>query len=77
MNAMFKNTFPRRRIPEGAGALIVGFTLGEFDDCAAAMEIGPYGPPEDQVDSWIAIGEDGAPLCHRAAANWVRAVRPA
>jgi len=43
---------------EGAGALIVGFALARIDD-ASAMEIGPYGPPEDQVDSWIAIGEDG------------------
>jgi CO/xanthine dehydrogenase Mo-binding subunit len=61
MNAMLENAFPRREFLKGAGALIVGFTLaGRLGtDNASAMEIGPYGPPEDQVDSWIAIGEDG------------------
>ena len=53
------NAFPRREFLKGAGALIVGFTLAQKMGEAGAMEIGPYGPPEDQVDSWIAIGEDG------------------
>ena len=53
------NAFPRREFLRGAGALIVGFTLAQRMGSAEAMEIGPYGPPEDQVDSWIAIGEDG------------------
>jgi CO/xanthine dehydrogenase Mo-binding subunit len=60
MNAMLK-AVPRRDFLKGAGALIVGFTLAgplRFGE-AAAMEIGPYGPPEDQIDSWLAIGEDG------------------
>jgi CO/xanthine dehydrogenase Mo-binding subunit len=58
---MFESTFPRREFLKGAGALIVGFTLasGTRIPGASAMEIGPYGPPEDQLDSWIAIGEDG------------------
>src|SRR5215831_5919857 len=61
MNTMFENTFPRREFLKGAGALIVGFTLASSTRIpdSSAMEIGPYGPPEDQVDSWIAIGEDG------------------
>ena len=58
MNAMFEKTFPRREFLKGAGALVVAFTLARAGN-ASAMEIGPYGPPEDQVDSWIAIGEDG------------------
>src|ERR1051326_6323807 len=61
MNVTFENAFPRREFLKGAGALIVGFTLANSLRAgdASAMEIGPYGPPEDQVDSWIAIGEDG------------------
>src|SRR5258706_1415531 len=61
MNMDFPNAFARRDFLKGAGGLIVGFTLGDTlrPDSAAAMEIGPYGPPEDQIDSWIAIGEDG------------------
>ena len=55
------NAFPRRHFLKGAGALVVGFSLANAlrPDHAAALEIGPYGPPEDQIDSWIAIGEDG------------------
>src|SRR5262249_36114652 len=53
------NAFPRREFLKGAGALIIGFTLAQKSGSAEAMEIGPYGPPENEVDSWIAIGEDG------------------
>src|SRR5258706_14376062 len=61
MNMDFPNAFARRDFLKGAGALIVGFSLADAlrPDRAAAMEIGPYGPPEDQIDSWLAIGEDG------------------
>src|SRR6266566_7600860 len=61
MNMGLPNAFPRRHFLKGTGALIVGFTLAGTlgPDSVAAMEIGPYGPPEDQIDSWIAIGEDG------------------
>jgi nicotinate dehydrogenase subunit B len=61
MNMDLPDAFPRRDFLKGAGALIVGFSLADAfrPDQAAALEIGPYGPPEDQIDSWIAIGEDG------------------
>ena len=59
MNAFLPDAFPRRDFLKGAGALIVGFTLANSMRGAAALEIGPYGPPEDQIDSWIAIAEDG------------------
>jgi nicotinate dehydrogenase subunit B len=60
MNAPLPAEFARRDFLKGAGALIVGFSIAHaIGGSAAAMEIGPYGPPEDQVDSWLAIGEDG------------------
>src|SRR5258707_7077369 len=61
MNVDIPDAFARRDFLKGAGALIVGFTLaGAFHtDAASALELGPYGPPEDQIDSWLAIGEDG------------------
>jgi nicotinate dehydrogenase subunit B len=61
MNAFLPADFARRDFLKGAGALIIGFSIvnGLPSDEAAAMDIGPYGPPEDQVDSWIAISEDG------------------
>src|SRR5258708_11925183 len=59
MNAITAK-FPRRDFLKGAG-LIVGFSLAGAmrPNGAHALDIGPYGPPEDQVDSWIAIGEGG------------------
>jgi nicotinate dehydrogenase subunit B len=61
MNMDLPDAFARRDFLKGAGALIIGFTLADVPhaSAAAAMEMGSYGPPEDQVDSWIAIGEDG------------------
>jgi CO/xanthine dehydrogenase Mo-binding subunit len=61
MNMDLPDAFLRRDFLKGAGALIVGFSLaGAFHaGDAAAIELGPYGPPEDQIDSWLAIGEDG------------------
>src|SRR3984957_9810788 len=61
MNMDLPDAFARRDFLKGAGALIIGFTLADVPhaSAAAAMEMGPYGPPEDQVDSWIAISEDG------------------
>jgi CO/xanthine dehydrogenase Mo-binding subunit len=52
--------FPRREFLKGA-ALIVGFSLagGLRPNSATALELGPYGPPENEVDSWIAINEEG------------------
>src|SRR5438270_11131895 len=49
----------RRDLLKQMGALVVGFTLAGRIDCVTAAEAGDYGPPEDQVDSWIAISEDG------------------
>ena len=61
MNMDFQDAFARRDFLKGAGALIVGFTLASAfrSESAEAVELGPYGPPEDQIDSWMAIGEDG------------------
>src|SRR6266550_5287780 len=61
MNMDLPDAFARRDFLKGSGALIVGFTLaGAFQaNTASALEFGPYGPPEDQIDSWLAIGEDG------------------
>src|SRR5207302_10027824 len=59
-------TFRRRDVLKGGGVLIVRFALGGAWGAAAASTggvgprlYGPYGPPEDQVDSWIAIAADG------------------
>jgi len=57
MNAIHGPGFRRRDFLKGAGALVVGFALGGHG--LAAAELGPYGPPEDQIDSWLAIHEDG------------------
>jgi len=52
----------RRDFLKGTGALVVGFALAGVAqaNAAAALELGPYGPPDDQVDSWLAIGQDGS-----------------
>src|SRR6266581_9413 len=59
-------TFGRRDVLKGGGVLIVRFALGGVWGAASAgrvstgrVELGPYGPAEDQVDSWIAIAADG------------------
>ncbi|HEY4265770.1 MAG TPA: molybdopterin cofactor-binding domain-containing protein [Micropepsaceae bacterium] len=61
MNALLPEALPRRDFLKGAGALMIGFSLAGalYPGAASALEIGPYGPPENQIDSWIAIGEDG------------------
>ncbi len=61
MNTLLQKAFPRRDFLKSTGALIVGFTLANSIGVgsAAAMEIGPYGPPENDVDSWLEISEDG------------------
>ena len=62
-NAHNAKTFSRRDVLKGGGVLIVRFALGGVR-AAGAVRTGsvgprPYGPPEDQVDSWIAIAADG------------------
>ena len=51
----------RRDFLKRTTGLIVGFTLGGLRESAgAAGTLGPYGPPEDEIDSWLVIGEDGS-----------------
>ena len=57
----------RRDLLKGGGVLIVGFVLGGASSAVTAigtakpnkLELGPYGPPEDQLDSWLEITADG------------------
>jgi nicotinate dehydrogenase subunit B len=54
--------FTRRRFLQGAGVLLVSFSmraLWSATAAAAQFEGGEVGPPHDQLDSWIAIGTDG------------------
>ena len=48
----------RRDLLKQMGGLVIGFTLANRTGSAAAAE-GDYGPPDDEVDSWLAISEDG------------------
>src|SRR5437762_4197921 len=65
MEAGNAKTMGRRDVLKGGGVLIVRFALGGV--WAAGVRTGrvgprlygPYGPSEDQVDSWIAIAADG------------------
>ncbi|HYR83472.1 MAG TPA: molybdopterin cofactor-binding domain-containing protein [Terriglobia bacterium] len=66
MNADNAKTFGRRDVLKGGGVLIVRFALGGVWGAGSTgrvstgrVELGPYGPAEDQVDSWIAIAADG------------------
>src|SRR5437016_5873805 len=70
MNADNAKTLSRRDVLKGGSVLIVGFALGGVWATEGAARagrfgphrpylLGPYGPPEDQVDSWIAIAADG------------------
>ena len=55
--------FSRRHFLQGAGMLLVGFSLRGFAPDAAAQgqfEGGEVGPPHDLVDSWLAINADGS-----------------
>jgi len=51
----------RRDVLKGAGVLIVRFAFGGVwrPRPTGGIGLGPYGPPEDQVDSWLAITADG------------------
>lgn len=57
----FANDLPRRDFLKGTGALVIGFALANCSPRGqqAAFTVGPYGPPEDEIDSWISISEDG------------------
>jgi nicotinate dehydrogenase subunit B len=53
--------FTRRRFLQGAGALVVSFSMrGLWSTAAAQFEGGDAGPPRNQLDSWLAIGGDGS-----------------
>src|SRR2546428_6557924 len=57
-------TLGRRDVLKGGGVLIVRFALGGVWAAVSTGRVGPhlygpYGPPEDQVDSWITIAADG------------------
>src|SRR5262245_35914457 len=61
---MNDTALPRRDFLKGAGTLVIGFALtgGEPHSSAVAqtaIKLGPYGPPEDEIDSWIEISQDG------------------
>src|SRR5262249_27515757 len=58
------STLARRDFLKGTGALVMGFAFtshsrGEITPAQTALKLGPYGPPEDEIDSWISISEDG------------------
>ena len=58
---MMRTPMQRRELLKSMGGLVVGFSLaGTIRSTeVSAAEAGDYGPPEDQVNSWIAISEDG------------------
>lgn len=51
----------RRDLLKQMTGLVVGFSLADVLRAAPvlAAETGDYGPPADQVDSWIAVSQDG------------------
>ncbi len=51
----------RRELLRQLSGLFVGFTLSSVagEEPALAAELGDYGPPPEQIDSWIAISADG------------------
>src|SRR5215510_5919856 len=58
------STLARRDFLKGTGALVMGFALtshgrAETTPAQAILKLGPYGPPEDEIDSWISISNDG------------------
>ena len=58
---VIRTEMDRRELLNGIGGLVIGFTLSGTAR-ARSVELtlnGDYGPPADQVDSWIAISEDG------------------
>jgi CO/xanthine dehydrogenase Mo-binding subunit len=56
---LIHHALARRDFLRGAGALVIGFALARCGDQGAVLAIGEYGPPEDQIDSWLSISSDG------------------
>ncbi len=51
----------RRDFLKRTSGLILGFSLSSVPRGAGApLALGPYGPPDDAIDSWLVIGEDGS-----------------
>lgn len=64
MNKMIKTPeLLRRDVLKGAGALVMGFALASCAEpvgtTATAPGWGPYGPPDNEIDSWISIDAEG------------------
>jgi nicotinate dehydrogenase subunit B len=38
---------------------VTSYSRTETGSLQAALKLGPYGPPEDEIDSWISISQDG------------------
>src|SRR5262245_66693991 len=58
------DSLARRDFLKGTGALVMGFALtshshGETTPAQATLRLGPYGPPEDEIDSWLSVSADG------------------
>ena len=55
-----ESKLPRRDFLKGSGALVIGFALmGGDTGRGRGLALGSYGPPEDEIDSWISISSDG------------------
>jgi CO/xanthine dehydrogenase Mo-binding subunit len=63
MTEVLNKEFSRKSFVKGGGALIVGFSLAGAAVAGKAGAAGPtsagYLPPENQIDSWLAINADG------------------
>jgi nicotinate dehydrogenase subunit B len=56
---------PRRDFLKGAGALVIGFALARCGaEQGGGFALGSYGPPEDEIDSWISISSNGTATLH-------------
>ncbi|MSP94815.1 MAG: xanthine dehydrogenase family protein molybdopterin-binding subunit [Alphaproteobacteria bacterium] len=58
---MIDGKFARRDVLKGTGALVIGFALAHCSprEQQTQVTVGQYGPPEDEIDSWISISQDG------------------
>jgi len=57
--ALRRAGFSRRDFLKGSGALIVGFRVTGATSAQPPGSPSPRGPSRDQVDSWIAVAQDG------------------
>ncbi len=65
-SALKDSGFSRRDFLKQSAALIVSFSMWDLgmgvtpSHAQAARPVAPGSPPQDQLDSWIAIGDDGS-----------------